>query len=111
MGFNFGFFGTPQHRQFNYKPVYYDPEKEARQERIKRAQELAKAEGDAAKESMQEEEKPYVPGQYVKGSITNRAYRVERGANKTQKILGAVALVLAFAVIFLIAKYYPLIWQ
>ena len=47
----------------------------------------------------------------IKGSITDRNYRVERGANKAQKVLGAVALVLAFAVIWLIAKYYPMIWQ
>lgn len=111
MGFNFGFFGTPQHRQFNYKPVYYDPEKEARQERIRRAQEAAKAEQAGAESPVEEEKKPYVPGMYVKGSVTNRAYRVERGANKSQKILGAVALLLAFAVIILIAKYFPLIWQ
>lgn len=101
MGFNFGFFGTPQHREFNYKPVYYDPEKEARKERLERL-------GENAKDV---DEKPYVPGMYVKGSITDRNYRVERGANKAQKVLGAVALVLAFAVIWLIAKYYPMIWQ
>ena len=29
MGFNFGFFGTPEHRVFKYRPRYYDEEKEA----------------------------------------------------------------------------------
>jgi len=109
MGFNFGFFGTPQHREFNYKPVYYDPEKEALKERfgdIDGRNAAEKKEGEA-----EEPKKTYVPGQYVKGSITDRNYRVERGANKAQKVLGAVALVLAFAVIYLIAKYYPMIWQ
>lgn len=28
-GFNFGFFGNQEHRVFNYKPRYYDPEEEA----------------------------------------------------------------------------------
>lgn len=111
MGFNFGFFGTPQHREFNYRPVYYDHEKEALKERFAKAE----AEGKAAAESRAAQEgsakKEYVPGQYIKGSITDRNYRVERGANKFQKILGAVALVLAFAVVYLIAKYFPLIWQ
>ena len=111
MGFNFGFFGTPQHREFNYRPVYYDPEKEALKERFAKAE----AEGKAAAESRAAQEgaakKEYVPGQYIKGSITDRNYRVERGANKFQKVLGAVALVLAFAVVYLIAKYFPLIWQ
>lgn len=27
------FFKTPRHRQFNYQPLYYDPEKEEREER------------------------------------------------------------------------------
>ena len=26
--FNFGFFGSQEHRVFNYKPRYYDPEEE-----------------------------------------------------------------------------------
>ena len=29
-GFNFGFFGEQEHRVFDYKPRYYDPEKEKR---------------------------------------------------------------------------------
>ena len=29
------FFKTPQHRQFNYEPLYYDERKEKLQERIK----------------------------------------------------------------------------
>ena len=27
--FNFGFFGTPEHRVFKYRPRYYDEQKEA----------------------------------------------------------------------------------
>ena len=34
MGFNFSFFGTPEHRVFNYRPRYYDPEKEALKEKF-----------------------------------------------------------------------------
>ena len=30
--FNFGFFGTSEHRVFNYKPRYYDPEEEKRRQ-------------------------------------------------------------------------------
>lgn len=108
MGFNFGFFGTPNHREFNYKPVYYDPEKEALKERFGAIDGSAKEEAEN-----KQEKKPYVPGQYIKGSLTDRAYRVEKEkkTNKLQKIIGAVALILAFAVIILIAKYFPLIWQ
>ena len=34
MGFNFSFFGSQEHRVFNYKPRYYDPEKEALKEKF-----------------------------------------------------------------------------
>lgn len=33
----FSFFKTPKHQSFNYVPRYYNPEEEARQERIRRA--------------------------------------------------------------------------
>ncbi|MFC2086714.1 hypothetical protein ACFLSA_00920 [Bacteroidota bacterium] len=33
------FFKVPQHKQFNFTPRYYDPEKEEREERIKRIRE------------------------------------------------------------------------
>ena len=34
MGFNFNFFGTPEHRVFRYRPRYYDEEKEALKEKF-----------------------------------------------------------------------------
>ncbi len=34
MGFRLSFFKTPQHRVFRYNPIYWDPEKEARDERL-----------------------------------------------------------------------------
>ncbi len=34
MAFRLSFFKTPQHRVFRYNPVYWDPEKEARDERL-----------------------------------------------------------------------------
>lgn len=97
MGFNFGFFGTPEHRVFNYKPRYYDPEKEMLKEKF------GKVDGSAEKE--------YAPGSYIKGSFRDGNYQKTRGASRTQKIIGAVSLILLFVVIYLIAKYYPLIWQ
>lgn len=32
MGFNFSFFGRQEHRVFNYRPRFYDPEKEERKQ-------------------------------------------------------------------------------
>jgi len=34
MAFKITFFKTPKHRVFNYNPIYWDPEKEEREERL-----------------------------------------------------------------------------
>ncbi|MBO8467909.1 MAG: hypothetical protein IAB99_09150 [Bacteroidetes bacterium] len=97
MGFNFSFFGTPEHRQFNYRPRYYDPEKEALKEKF------GKVDGRLEKEK-------YVPGTYIKGSFRNGNYQKMRGANKAQKIIGAIGLVIFFIALVYIAKFYSLLW-
>lgn len=97
MGFNFSLFGTPEHRVFNYKPRYYDPEKEALKEKF------GKVDGRLEKE-------PYVPGSYLKGSFRNGNYQKTRGANKAQKIIGAIGLAIFFVVLVYITKFYSLLW-
>ena len=94
MAFNFSFFGTNEHRVFNYKPRYYDVEKEE----LKRK--FGHVDG-----SMKDE--TYVPGSYIKGSFRNGNYQRQRGQTKAQKIIGLIALVLMFVVIFFIAKMWP----
>ncbi len=93
--FNFGFFGTQEHRVFNYRPRYYDEEKEALKEKFGAV--------DGTKD------KNYAPGSYIRGSLRNGKYSKTRGANKVQRVIGAVTLILAFVVIYLIAKYYQLL--
>ena len=56
MGFNFGFFGSSEHRVFNYKPRYYNEEKEALKDKFGHV--------DGTKEK-----EPYTPGSYIKGSL------------------------------------------
>lgn len=98
MGFNFSFFGKQEHRVFNYKPRYYDPEKEERRKMF------GHVDGTAQKEE-------YTPGSYISGSFRDGNYQRTREVNRGQKIIGMVSLILIFAVIILIAKYFPLIWQ
>lgn len=93
MGFNFGFFGTPEHRVFNYKPRYYDPEKEALKEKFGHV--------DGTKKEK------YTPGSYISGSFRDGNYQKQRGASSAQKIIGAIALILLFVVIIFIAKLWP----
>ncbi len=93
MGFNFGFFGDQEHRVFNYRPRYYDEEKEALKEKF------GKVDGSYEKEK-------YVPGSYIKGSFRDGNYQRTRGANKAQKIIGIVGLVLFFVVLIYIVKFF-----
>jgi len=97
MGFNFGFFGSQEHRVFNYKPRYYDPEKEELKEKF------GNVDGSREKE-------PYTPGSYIKGSLRDGNYQRTRNASKTQKIIGLVGLLLFFVVLILITKFYSLLW-
>ena len=96
MGFNFSFFGKQEVRRFNYRPRFYDPEAEARRQKY----------GDFTKESKGD---PYVPGKHVKGSLRDGSYSQTRDMSQNQKVLGAISLLLLFAVIFLLVKYFPIL--
>lgn len=96
MGFSFNFFGTQEVRKFSYKPRFYDPEAEERRKKY----------GDFTK---QREPGKYVPGQYVKGSIRDGNYQRTKEINRNQKVVGIVTMVLLFTVVYLIAKYFPVL--
>ena len=95
MGFSFNFFGTQEVRKFSYKPRFYDPETEERRKKY----------GDFTKPK----DTKYVPGQHVKGSFRDGDYQRTEEVSRNQKIIGMVTMVLLFAVVFLIFKYFPLL--
>lgn len=103
MGFNFNFFGETEHRVFNYKPRYYDPEKEERRRFFGDHPEA----GDDGKK----QDEGYTPGKYISGSFREGNYqRLRRSSSsKAQKIIGIVGLVLFFVVLYFIAKFYGMI--
>ena len=94
MGFNFSFFGKQEVRKFNYRPRFYDPEAE---ERRKKYGDFTKPKGE------------YVPGQHVKGSWRDGNYARKEDVARNQKVIGMATMVLLFAVIFLISKYFPIL--
>ena len=100
MAFNFSFFGKQEHRVFNYKPIYFNQEKEERR------QMFGQVDGtdDKKKEN-------YTPGSLIAGSFRDGHYQRMRQVNKGQKIIGMLTMILLFIVIILIAKYYPMMWQ
>ncbi len=99
--FNFGFFGNQEHRVFNYKPRYFDPEKE------KRKAMFGDVDGTADKER---EEGTYVPGASIRGAFRDGNYKRTRGSGtKVQAVIGIVTLLLIAVVLVYITKFYSLL--
>ena len=92
MGFSFNFFGKQEILKFNYRPRFYDPEDEARKEKF----------GDHSAKK-----KEYVPGEIVRGSLRDGNYKETKDVTKNQKFLGVVTMILMFAVVFALFKYFP----
>ena len=95
MGFNFSFFGKQEVRKFNYRPRFYDPKTEERRKKY----------GDFTKPKPE----GYVPGQHVKGSFRDGRYSRSEDVSRNQKTIGRVTMILLFAVVYLIYKYFPLL--
>lgn len=97
----FNFFGDNEHRVFNYKPIYYDPEEE------KRKKMFCAVDGTLDKERKKD---TYVPGSYIKGSLRDGAYsRTRSHMGKTHTIIGIISLLLIVAVLYFIAKFYSML--
>lgn len=97
----FNWFGESEHRVFNYKPRYYDPQEEERRKMF------GKVDGTYEK---QKQEGTYAPGSYIKGSFRDGHYsRTRSHQNKAQTIIGIVGLLLVVIVLLYIAKFYTLL--
>jgi hypothetical protein len=97
----FNFFGDNEHRVFNYKPMYYDKEKDEQMRRFHAV------DGTLDSEMKKED---YVPGSYLHGAFRDGAYQQTRNRMKSvQTVIGIVTMLLIFAVLYFIAKFYSLL--
>ena len=97
----FNFFGDNEHRVFNYRPIYYDPEEE------KRRQMFGAVDGTLDKDT---KEGTYVPGSYIKGSLRDGNYsRTRSHLGRTHTIIGIISLLLIVVVLYFIAKFYSML--
>lgn len=93
----FNMFGDSEHRVFNYKPRYFDPEEERRRRLF----------GDVDGSN---QKKAYEPGSQLRGSFRSGAYKKEKShSNPVQNFIGIVGLVLVFIILFYIAKFYTIL--
>ncbi len=84
------FFKIPQHKRFNYQPLYYDEEKEKREERLKRIRrELGKS----------DDEDHYVP------TITRGSMRGYFDKTRRVKKQSNVRLVLLILFLFFVSYF------
>jgi hypothetical protein len=99
----FNWFGEQEHNTFDYKPIYYDKEKDELRQRFGRV------DGSLEKE-MEEKKENYAPGSYIQGSLRNGNYqRTKRAGSKAQGIIGFIGLALVLMVLFGIIKFYTLL--
>ena len=97
-GFNFGFFGNQEHRVFNYKPRYYDPEEE------KRRQMFGDVDGTNEKAA---KDGAYIPGSNLRGAFRNGNYQKTRSSmNKIHGIITIVTLLLIATVLVFFSKFF-----
>ncbi len=88
-------FGTRKPKQFEYKPLYWNPEKEEREERQRLAK-LLDPDTDM-------EEEGYVPGSILRAS---RARRMERSRNvQTSSKTAIIRLVIFFILVGIVIIY------
>ncbi|MDD6773680.1 MAG: hypothetical protein PUD85_07055 [Bacteroidales bacterium] len=94
-------FGDNEHRVFNYKPIYYNPEEEERKRKF------GAVDGSVDKEK---KDGTYVPGSYIKGSFRDGNYqRTRTPMRRAQTIIGIITLILIFVVLYFIAKFYSML--
>lgn len=95
----FNFYGDQEHRVFHYTPRYYDEKAEERKRMF------GQVDGTAEKEKA---EGTYQPGDYIRGSFRDGS-RTRSHTNRAQQIIGIIGLLLVFAILFYILKFYTLL--
>jgi hypothetical protein len=90
-----GFFKLPQYNVFDYKPRFFDPEKDERKEKLN---EIRKSKGKLA----QDDDEQSKPGSAIKGSFRSKMTRTSyRTRSSTIRVLVILfALILLVYVIF-----------
>lgn len=97
----FNWFGEQEHNTFDYKPIYYDKEKDELKKKF------GKVDGSMDKE---EDKSTYVPGSYIKGSLRDGNYQKSvRAGSRAQNIIGLVGLILVIIALLYIAKFFTIL--
>ena len=111
----FNFFGDQEHNVFDYKPIYYDKDKEELKRKFASVDGSREKAAQAAKENQAAgsdgaEGKSYSPGTFIQGAWRDGNYQKSRhSSTKAQNIIGIIGLILVVIVLMYIAKFYSLL--
>ena len=98
----FSFYNVRKPRQFEHKPIYWDPRKEAMEERVR------KVKREMGLEETEEEHKPQIKGTFIEGTSHLKRSR-DKGENSRSREYKNVKLLIALAVLALLFWY--LFWK
>ena len=91
------FFKCPKPRQFNYKPLYYDPKKEEWEEKKRRVL------GEEALADEDKKQEKYVPGSYIQKARLNRITAEPEKKQKQNTFI--IRFIIVLALLFIIAYF------
>lgn len=98
----FSFYNTRKPRQFSHKPIYWDPHKEAMEERVR------KIKREIGVDEPLEEYKPQIKGTFIEGT-SHLKKSIDRGDNTRSRTYKSVKLIVAIAVLG--ALFWFLFWS
>ena len=98
----FSFYNVRKPRQFEHKPIYWDPRKEAMEERVR------KVKREMGLEETEEEYKPQIKGTFIEGTSHLKRSR-DKGENSRSREYKNVKLLISRAVLALLFWY--LFWK
>lgn len=98
----FSFYNVRKPRQYNHKPIYWDPHKEALEERVR------KVKREMGMEESLEEYKPQIKGTFIEGTSHLKKSH-ERGDNHRSRTYKNVKLLIALAVLAVL--FWFLFWS
>lgn len=104
------FFSTPEPRQYNYKPRYYDERKERLEELYKKygrtPEGMRKAEAEASlQDAASGNPDHYVPGSLIHGAYARARQNAEQPRNRTRSRMKKILTVVSVLLIVLLAWF------
>lgn len=98
----FSFYNMRKPRQYEHKPIYWDPHKEAMEERVR------KIKREMGVNESQEEYKPQIKGTFIEGT-SHLKKSLDRGDDARSRKYKSVKLIVAVAVLG--ALFWYLFWS